>query len=200
MDVLDYPNISPDTGASLALVSNTTDFKSDLNNATQNARLQGDQWSTSLAYTNRSELEGRTLKAFLVRLGGRSGRFRMTPPDLNQLGTGAGTGLIDGAGQTGSVVNTKGWTINQTNLHEPGDWIEFNGELKMVVETASSDAGGLSAITIAPPLRRATNDNDTIEVTNPQAIFMLTNDGQAGWDIQSNFIHGATVSMIEDVT
>lgn len=200
MAVIDFPNVSPDSGANLSLVSNTTDFTSDLNNAVQNARLQGDQWSSSLAFTNRTEVQGRTIKAFLTRLGGRSGRFRMTPPDLNQLGTMAGTGLVDGAGQTGDVLNTKGWTVSQAALFQPGDYIEFNGELKMITDLAVSDGGGLSALSISPPIRKATNDNDPIEVTDPQAIFMMTNDSQANWDIQSNFIHGATISMIEDVT
>lgn len=200
MAILDYPDISPDSGMSLTLKSSTTVYSSELNNAIQTAALEGAQWAATLAYTNRTELEGRTMKAFLTRLNGRAGRFRLTPPDLNQLGTRLGTGLVDGAGQTGDTLNTKGWTINQTNLLEPGDYINFNGELKMVVETATSDGAGLSSIIIAPPIRKSTNDNDAIEVTDPQGIFMLTNDNQAGWDVQSNFIHGATVDLIEDVT
>lgn len=200
MAVIDFPNVSPDVGMNLSLRSNTTSYISDLNNAIQTGALEGAQWAASLAFTNRTELEGRTIKAFLTRLNGRAGRFRMTPPELNQLGTMAGAGLVDGAGQTGTTLNTKGWTINQTNLFAPGDYLEVNGELKMVVETAASDGAGLSAIIIAPPLRKATNDNDPIEVTDPQAIFMLESDSQAGWDVQSNFIHGATIAMVEDVT
>lgn len=200
MAIIDYPNVIPDAGMTLSLSSNTTVYSSELNNAIQTASLEGAQWGCVLAFTNRTELEGRTIKAFLSRLNGRAGRFRMTPPDLNQLGTGLGTGLVDGAGQTGSVINTKGWTINQTNLLAVGDYFAFNGELKMVVETATSDGGGLSSIEFTPPIRKATNDNDTIEVVNPQGIFMLRTDDQAGWSVQSNFIHGATIDCIEDVT
>jgi len=386
VSVLDFPDVNPDTGTSLSLKTNTTTFTSDLNNAVQTGKLVGDQWSVNMPFTNRTEKEGRKIKAFLARLGGVTGRFRMTPPDLNQLGTMQGAGVIDGAGQTGSVINTKGWDAGQANLFEAGDYIEFNGELKMVVDTAATDSndyieytgtnlmpspfdpsgwtgafdvdtsyqsvyepnpsgesfvgefeylgpgiaplnhrrnntaevggkyytcmvikpesgsdigvrvsyqtgsstfaairisaitgnytasgepvdvkveelpngyilfqieytasasgdldiyalfyevfdngsqGGLptvgdkikcqaaffgkandwpasylagAAIPIAPPLRKATNDLDPIEATEPQAIFMLSDDNQASWDIQANYIHGASINCIEDVT
>ena len=380
MAILDFPDVSPDIGTSLSLISNSTSFQSELNNATQTGKFLGDQWSVVMPFTNREKLQGRTIKAFLARLGGKAGRFRMTPPDLDQFGTASVGGVIDGAGQTGSVINTKDWDGLQPNLFEAGDYIEFNGELKMVTDTvaaqdvvsypdltnlmpspfdpsgwtgagdpdgsitnvilanssgqsymglaertgaggfnltgfptvstvigdnlsgailirksnslgsafrfriadssgflgditvASEDgsyvAGGLAyqvtstgsdillefkyttvrdsgtgvycqafiwkddntgeavigaelyvqaaffgqsasfpavikgtaAIPIAPPLRKATNDLDPVEVTNPQAIFMLTDDNQASWDIQSNYVFGATINCIEDVT
>lgn len=134
MAVLDFPEVNPDTGTSLSLLSNTTSFTSDLNNATQTGKLVGDQWSVNMPFTNRSEREGRRIKAFLARLGGMAGRFRMGPPDLNQLGTMQGDGVIDGAGQTGSTINTKGWLAGQDELFVEGDYLEVNGELKMVVD------------------------------------------------------------------
>lgn len=200
MAIIDFPDESPDVGTSLRLISNSTEFVSELNNATQDARLIGDQWGATMPFSNRPKLIGRKMKAFLARLGGKSGRFRMTPPDLDQLGTMQGPGVVDGAGQTGTTLNTKGWTANQSNLFEVGDYIAFNGELKTVVESAASDAGGLSSIEIAPPIRKATNDLDTIETTNPQAIFKLTSDQQADWDLQANYIYSASINCIEDVT
>lgn len=384
MAVLDFPEVNPDTGTSLSLLSNTTTFTSDLNNATQTGKLVGDQWSVNMPFTNRSEREGRRIKAFLARLGGMAGRFRMGPPDLNQLGTMQGDGVIDGAGQTGSTINTKDWLAGQDELFVEGDYLEVNGELKMVVDApqllgdyieysgtnympspfdpsgwtgvsdpdlvytsvteanpsgesfvgefeylgpnsmgiAQSGFSGLIAgdevytsilfkpnpikyfrfflqrdnsgsieteelttidgetgqfnsgstdpdavkvtplidgyfllevkytvqmslpyrgviycdgdfffnpplvggkvklqatyfgkndtwpasylakasINIAPPLRKATNDLDPIEAVNPQAIFMLADDNQAAWDLQANYIHGATIDCIEDVT
>ena len=200
MAILDFPNVSPDSGATFNLISNSTEFPSDLNNATQTGKFLGDQWSAVLPFTNREKLQGRTMKAFLTRLGGMAGRFRMTPPDLDQLGTMGGSGVIAGAGQTGTTITTSGWSINQSSLFKEGDYIQFNGELKTIVLLAASDAAGLATLEIAPPLRKATNDLDAIETTNPQTIFMLTNDNQASWDIQSNYVFGATINCIEDVT
>ena len=200
MAILDFPDISPDTGTSLSLISNSTSFESDLSNSVQTGKFLGDQWSAVMPFTNREKLQGRTIKAFLTRLGGMAGRFRMTPPDLDQLGSALGSGVIAGAGQTGTIITTSGWTPNQPILFKEGDYIEFNGELKTVVVPTGSDGAGLSTIEFAPPLRKATNDLDPIETVNPQAIFMLTNDNQASWEIQSNFVFGATIDCIEDVT
>lgn len=141
MAVLDFPEVNPDTGTSLSLLSNTTSFTSDLNNATQTGKLVGDQWSVNMPFTNRSEREGRRIKAFLARLGGMAGRFRMGPPDLNQLGTMQGDGVIDGAGQTGSTINTKGWLAEQDELFVEGDYLEVNGELKMVTDAVDATGG-----------------------------------------------------------
>ena len=141
MSVLDFPSVNPDVGTSLSLKTNSTTFTSELNNAVQTGKLVGDQWSANMPFTNRSEKEGRRIKAFLARLGGMTGRFRMTPPDLNQLGTMSGSGVVDGAGQTGSTLNTTGWDAEQPELFEAGDYIEFNGELKMVTDTVDT-AGG----------------------------------------------------------
>jgi hypothetical protein len=199
MAILDFPNVSPDVGTGLSLISNTTSFSSDLNNAVQTGKFLGDQWSINMPFTNRVKAQGRTIKAFLVRLGGMAGRFRMTPPDLDQLGTMNGTGVIAGAGQTGTTINTSGWTANQASLFTEGDYIEFNGELKLIVLAAASNGSGLATLEIAPPLRKATNNLDSIEVINPQAIFMLTDDSQASWDMQANYIFGASINCIEDV-
>jgi hypothetical protein len=200
MAILDFPDVSPDIGTSLSLISNSTSFQSELNNATQTGKFLGDQWSVVMPFTNREKLQGRTIKAFLARLGGKAGRFRMTPPDLDQLGTASVGGVIAGAGQTGTTITTSGWAINQADLFAVGDYIGFNGELKTVVVPTGSDGAGNATIEIAPPVRKATNDLDPIEVTNPQAIFMLTDDNQASWDIQSNYVFGATINCIEDVT
>tara|TARA_R110000851_G_C13051850_1_gene563170 strand:- start:1088 stop:1690 length:603 start_codon:yes stop_codon:yes gene_type:complete len=200
MAILDFPDVSPDTGTTLSLISNSTSFESELSNAVQTGKFLGDQWSAVMPFTNREKLQGRTIKAFLTRLGGMAGRFRMTPPDLDQLGSALGSGVIAGAGQTGTTITTSGWAANQPVLFAVGDYVEFNGELKTIVIPAFSDGSGNSTLEIAPPLRKATSDLDPIETVNPQAIFMLTNDNQASWDLQSNFVFGATIDCIEDVT
>lgn len=136
MAIIDFPDESPDVGTSLRLVSNSTEFVSELNNATQDARMIGDQWGATMPFSNRPKLIGRKMKAFLAKLGGKSGRFRMTPPDLDQLGTMQGGGVVDGAGQAGTTLNTKGWLAGQSSLFEIGDYIAFNGELKIIVDMA----------------------------------------------------------------
>ena len=113
MSVLDFPDVSPDVGSSLSLKTNSTTFTSELNNAVQTGKLVGDQWSANMPFTNRTEKEGRRIKAFLARLGGMTGRFRMTPPEKNQLGTMSFERKRDRTDQQGKVLGYKnGLAIN----------------------------------------------------------------------------------------
>src|SRR5690606_18867348 len=89
---------------------------------------------------------------FLVRLGGRSGMFRMPAPG-KRSGSALGTPLI--ASVTSSVeLETEGWTPNQQVALEVGDYIAIGNELKMITQAAEADAFGRATLHIAPPMRR----------------------------------------------
>lgn len=80
----------------------------------------------------------------------------------------AGTGVVNGANQTGSNIVTNGWTASRTNLFLAGDVITLGGvynvspkspfastgSLKNFLITAnvSSDSGGNATLPIYPPI------------------------------------------------
>lgn len=92
------------------------------------------------------------------------------------VGTQGGTPLVNGANQTGSSINSKGWTASVTNVLVKGDIITFagvhrinpltrqsTGDLRQFVVTAnvSSDGSGNAAIPVACV------DGDGITLTGP---------------------------------
>lgn len=139
MAVKNFPDISPDANPSLTLESNTSSFESTLNKNVQHMELPGARWRGSVAFSNRTRQEANKIKAFMTSLGGQVGRFYLTPFDAYQSGTMSGAGVVDGAVLFGSsTISTKGWEGDQDELFKAGDYIEVNGELKMVPEDVAA--------------------------------------------------------------
>jgi len=141
MAVKNFPNVSPDANPSFTLESNTSSFESSLNKNVQHMELPGARWRGSVAFSNRTRQEANKIKAFMTSLGGQVGRFYLTPFDAYQSGTMSGAGVVNGAVTAGvSSLPTDGWEGDQDTLFEAGDYIEVNGELKMVTDdVAGSD-------------------------------------------------------------
>lgn len=196
----DFPNIKPDGNATWGIRASTSEFRSVLSGSTQYRALTGDRWEGVLSFSNRSESVQRSLRGFITALRGRQNTFAINPPNLDQQGTLNGTPTVDGGGQTGTSLNTTGWTANQTNLMEPGDYFEVNGELKMATETISSDGAGDATLVFQPPLRDTPTSGQSIEVTDPRCTVRLENDDQAKFQVSANYIHTLQISVREDVT
>jgi hypothetical protein len=195
--MIDFPNIDPDA-ATFALKSNSTAFASELNATVQHAVMPGDKWTFTLTFTNRGQDQARLLKAFITSLQGPAGRFTMSPPDLNNQGVGT-TGQVNGAGQVGKTINTKGWPINTTGILKAGDYIQIGNELKMVTADTNSNASGNAVVTIAPPLRKSPPNNAAINAATPKGVFYLTDDNQASWRLSAPYIYAISFSGEEDI-
>lgn len=196
---IDFPDVLPDN-ATFRLRGNTTAFESELNATVQHGEMPGAKWVANLTFTNRARTQGRVLAAFMARLSGSAGRFKMSPPDLDQQGTFAGSGVVAGASQTGSTLSTSGWAPSQASLARVGDYIEVGGELKMITQDASSDGAGAAVLHIAPPLRKSPANASSIETDAPKAVFYLINDDQAAWQLSAPLVYAVTMAIEEDIT
>lgn len=194
-----FPSILPDS-ASVELEANNSTFVDELTRSMQTRSLVGDRWRIAHDYANRFGDDAKILRAFLTSLGGQRGRFYLGPPDLDKQGTAGTTGIVSGAGQTGSTLNTTGWATNQPQLFAIGDYFGVNGELKLITAQISSDASGNATLEFAPPLRKSPANSAPIEVNDPRAVFYLENDRQASWRVTSPIIYALSLSMVEDVT
>jgi hypothetical protein len=85
------------------------------------------------------------------------------------------TTAIIGASQTGTAIYVKGLPASTKGLLVSGDWIEINGELKMVTAPLNSNASGLGYLNFKPELFRAAADNDPIIVADPMGKFLVSN-------------------------
>jgi hypothetical protein len=126
---------------------------------------------------------------------------RMRLEDYGRVRYGTATSpqsvLVDGAGQTGSSINLDGATASVTNFFKAGDYISFNNELHIVTGDASSDSSGDITVSIAPPIRKATDDNDSVQIFSPFGVFMMINTPK--WSTESIYVSTITIEAIEDV-
>lgn len=200
MAIIQYPSAAVPDSANVSLESNTGSHESDLNRAVQTFEMSGARWRLILSYANRGGTTPRLLKTFLASLRGRANRFKYTPPDIDQMGSMAGTGVVVGGSQTGNELETSGWDNNQSELFLPGDYFEVNGELKLITDTISSDGTGNATLVFEPPLRKSPPALDPIIVDEPKALFMLEDDKQSSWQLSAPIIYSYSISAVEDVT
>jgi len=127
----DFPDVKPND-ENLRLISSNQSYESVLTGDKKTAELSGDKWAATLQFSNRHGSDAAKLRAWLFSLGGSRTRFKYSPESISNIGTASGAGVVNGAGQTGSVLSTKGWDDGQELLFSAGDYIEANGELKIV--------------------------------------------------------------------
>lgn len=193
----DFPNIEPDA-EQIGLVANTQIYESPLTRGVQTASLNGSRWMASPTYNNRQGKDARDLRAFIFNQDGAAGRFNYYPFTVDNQGTHAGGGVVDGAGQVGKSLLTKGWDADQPLLFATGDYLTINGEMKMVTADVASDALGGATIPITPALRVSPSDGNAIEVDAPYFPARLETDDQSKLQVSSNLIYNTTLSIVED--
>ena len=98
--------------------------------------------------------------------------------------------------QNGLGIYVKGLPASTSGLLLAADWVEIDGQLKMVAASLDSDAAGLGYLQFSPPLRRAVADNTPIIVHKPMGRFMLAaND--SGWSNEPGVFSQATIELEE---
>jgi hypothetical protein len=187
MTVLDFPDIIPST-FTFGITFNTQINVSPLSNSVQTIEIPGARWTANMSFSNMEAEESRVLSAFLARLRGSSGRFKLkdfthpTPrgSNLHSIVT------VNGASQTGNSINTSGWTASQTGALLVGDYIQFvNNELKIVTADVTADGSGDATITFEPPIRTIPGDGNTITTTACETIMLLESDS-ISWATDNN--------------
>lgn len=139
---------------------------------------QGEAWEiqATIKLLNRAQAE--EYNAFLLKLHGRLGTFTMSiPGSETPRGVATGTPLVKGASQTGNTLETDGWTIDTTGIVKAGDFMQLGSgvdtRLFKILDDANSDGSGNATLTIAPKIKTAPADNDTITITNAKGVFRL---------------------------
>lgn len=183
MTIPSFPNVRAAREAEWYLMANTQTQTSPFDGTTQTVIMPGARWRGTATYLLQMA-DFRTLQAFMASLGGRGGRFLYGPPQTARRATAAVPGpvQIDGAGQTGTVVNLKGFPA-ATLVFEAGDWLSWpdadsRPQLHQVTAPVTSDGAGLAAVPIAPPIRHSGADSAAVEITAPTGVFMLIGDDQ----------------------
>ena len=173
--------------------------ESPLNGKRHTLSRPGSKWSVTLSFSGLTMRETGILSSFLTLLDGFSHRFTLHDHSLlTPDGGGGGTPRVNGAGQTGTTLNTDGWPLSTSGVLLRGDMFSVNGELKKVTADASSNGSGQATIQFGPPLRKSPIDNALLDLTSPTGTFMLANPDN-GWGQAPPRKGTVTLQAIEDI-
>ena len=164
---------------------------------------QGQIWMVDIKLKQLKGASAQEWIAALLSLNGIQGTFYLGDPALRApRGTHPGTPVVDGASQTGQMLNTEGWTITQTGILLAGDWIQLGTGLTQriyrILKDINSDGNGKASLDIWPRLRESPANHDSVIIHNTMGIFRMS-DNEMPWDIEYSLLYGFEFSVIEAI-
>jgi hypothetical protein len=135
--------------------------------------------------------------AFLMALRGQAKVFQLGDPlAASPRGSGLGTPLVDGAGQTGYLLATKRWTANAVGVLLPGDWIQIGYRIYRTLAIATADGTGKLVLSIWPQLRESPADGDSITLNNTKGLWRLAANSRK-WSVTGSRMYGMEFDIRE---
>ncbi len=201
MATLSIPAAPGFRASRFGLIANTQTFRSPLDGTVQTLELTGARWRANYELPPMTRAQAAAWTAFLTELLGSAGRFFGFDPDARQpRGSGLGSPLVNGAGQTGKSLIVDGWSEIETGLLLPGDYFEVGSELKMATAQVDSDSSGEATLAFTPPLRASPVDGAALTLVDPTVTMMLVDDEQAFWDADRASLYGISFAGVEVFT
>lgn len=134
----------------------------------------GEYWVARVTLGDLPRTEVQRWHGWVAALRGPVGTFLIGDPSVTgPLGAGGGTPVVDGSGQTGRVLATRGWPNGVAGVLVAGDMIQIGNRLHMVTADAASDGGGDAALDIWPRLRESPDDGAAVVTAAPKGLFRL---------------------------
>ncbi len=195
---------------------------------TQVQAHQGEAWAIVLDFPPMQYVDAaRKMIAFLMALRGRYGTFYVGDPiETAPQGPAGGTPVVDGAGQSGHTLDSRGWTMpagtltcdetattcDETDVTcdaggvvlKAGDWLglyQGTAQARMHRVTQDTDildaATGGATIPIWPALREGPDDGEAIETENVQGVFRLA--AEITYSVGEAQFYGFTIDAEEVV-
>lgn len=200
MTILSMPNVGL-RSIEFGIISNTQVFTSPLTRSTQRVRLSGELWRATYSYPPLKGSDACALKVFMLGLTGLGNEFYALPERVVPRGAVTGSPTVKGAGQTGTSLDIDNLPVSTTGVLLAGDYVEVNGELKMIASDVNSNGSGEATITIYPALRTSPADNAIIRTgansDPPRCIMRLIDDEQVRWGVNESLFTDISFSAIE---
>jgi hypothetical protein len=130
-----------------------------------------DRWVGFIQTPELSPADVDTLFDFLVEVG-LYGRFTIGNPDYSGPLSGATSGLVLGAGQSGTSLIVDGVAAS-TLIVRKGEYFQVRDEYKKVAANAPSNGSGEVTIPFKPALRVSPADNDPVIFNTPVLLLEL---------------------------
>jgi hypothetical protein len=87
--------------------------------------------------------------------------------------------------------------VEASNILNAGDYIEINGEMKMLTVSIPFTNDITATAEFTPPMRAALSGGESVDCATPQCQMMLIDDSQATWDINEAIHFGIQFSAVE---
>lgn len=147
---------------------------------------QGQWWEAVVEYPLMRRVQAEPVLAVLIQLKGRLGTLLLGDPDAKTpQGSAAGTPVVDGAGQTGQTLASRGWSASQNGVLRAGDYVQVgNGttqRLHKVLKDVNADGAGKATLDIWPRLRESPADGAGIVTSDCKGVFRLASD-ETPWE------------------
>lgn len=161
----------------------------------------GSWWEAKVSLPPMKRADAERWIGFLLALRGRAGTFLMGDPLAKTArGIATGTPQVNGAGQTGKTLATKGWTANKTGILLAGDYFQLGSgsatRLHKLLKDANSDGTGLATLDIFPSLRESPANNDALTISSARGTFRLAANKQ-GFAINVDQTYGIGFEAVE---
>lgn len=183
MTTVSLPAYFPIEEQSFALEGHVSVFESPLSRASQQQVRGGSRWMSEVTLAPMTMQQARPILSWLEDVQAHGHFFTLGDVEAGTaLGVATGAPVLDGASQTGSTLNTRGWTASTAGILQAGDFIQIGDELKRVVSDVNSNASGEAEVNITPPLRGTFADGVGIQVSNTGALMRLVDNNQARYE------------------
>jgi hypothetical protein len=180
MAIVAFPSsLPPPNSMSMGLRANTqSGGRSPFDGTEQSIALPGARWVAELRFNNLTTAQGRVLDGFVAGLNGTAGRFTWAPP-FPRRGTAGGSPTVR-LPSVGTILSTQGWTADGIGF-EAGDFFSVldptgRPQLFRVRDAAGTTGAGWCDFFVAPIIRRSPNVNAPLILTNPAAVWRLSED------------------------
>lgn len=199
--LITFPSIRTPAVADWHLDRKDARFESPLSNTFQDSARPGARWVCSLSWPALSGDDLANIRAFLAQAAKGGMRFLLPNYAYASRGVLTGAPLVNGAGQSGLTLVTKGWTISITGIVKAGDLLQLaTGQLLIATADANSNASGNTTLAVEPALRTSPADSSVITVITPKAKFSLAKLGNYSLPVQPGRYAALSLDFIEDIS
>lgn len=157
-------------------------------------------WKATLSFEDLDESDSQDLETFLYQMAASPNNvFLLTDNSYVARGSLAGAPKINGAGQSGKSLNTKGWTPSATGVLMPGDYFVIDTlQMFRALAQVDADISGNATIALAVSMRSSPTDSSDITVSSPSVTMRLPQFGYSG-DFKPPILGSFSFDVIEVV-
>ena len=156
----------------LTAIKNHRETRSPFTGRSQTQLALNEWWLGTLRLDPIPDEQAAEWRTFILQQKGRLRTFRLGPHRPN-AGPG-GSPVVEGSGQLGNLLLTRGWNPNSPNRLLAGDHIEVDERLYLVTMAFGSDESGRAFIPIWPRLRGSPLDGAEVITDDPRGRFRLS--------------------------